>query len=292
MLIELIIPKRKVIIMTIYIILGIIFLYIFILLISTLTSLLFSRISDKWNWKLYAIILALLIALEFIILRTFSLFQGNVTSVFNFIYTVSGLSWTPACVIVFIFARRHKYITDYGGIHLFLGWIYRVSETQGNFKILSLSFYKLINELDNWLKESLNVLIKNKYEIYSGFYLNLISNKEFLSDIHKNYQTLFQEIFQGLLVEDILHSDTFSDVEEKDKKISSLNLFNLKWVSLRLAISQLPHVIQLTEKLSAKKIEIQYYSYSEKLKKYKSKIISFGIFILSTIFPLIFIFIV
>ena len=269
-------------------ILGIILLYTVILLISTLSSFFISRTSNKWNWKLLAIIFALLVALEFIIFRTLNLFQEEVKSTFNFFYTVSGLSWAPACIIVFIFARKHKYITDYGGIHLFLGWIYRVSESQGNFKVLTLSFYRLVNELDNWLKESLNVLIKNKSEIYSGFYLNLISNKEFLSDIHKNHQTLFQEIFQGLLIKDILHSDTFSDIEEKDKNINRLDLFKLKWLSLRLAISQLPHITQLLEKLSSKKLEILYYSYFEKLKKYKSKIITLGIFILSTIIPLIF----
>lgn len=272
-------------------ILGVIILFILVHSISILISLLFSKISDKWNWKLRAIIFALLIALEFIIVRTISLFTNEVKSIFNFFYSVSGISWAPACIIVFIFAKRHKYITDYGGIHLFLGWIYRVSETQGNFKVLTLSFYRLIKELDNWLKESLNVLIKNKDEIYTCFYLNLISNKEFLNNIHKNHQNLFEEIFQGLLVEEILHSDTFSDIEENDKKISRLDLFNLKWVSIRLAISQLPHIIQLIESLSSKKIDILYYSYFEKLKKYKSKIISFGIFILSTIFPLIFTFI-
>ena len=273
-------------------ILGVIFMFIFVYLVSIIISLILLKISNKWNLKLYSIICALGIALVFPILRTISLFQEDTPSIFNFFYTVSGISWAPACIIVFIFARRHIYITDYGGIHLFLGWIYRVSETQGNFKVLTSSFYRLINELDNWLEESLNVLIKNKFEIYEGFYRNLVSNKEFLNNIHKEYKTLFQEIFQGLLVEDILNSDTFSYIKEKEKKISCLKSYDLKWVSLRLALNQLPSVIELIQNISSKKLEIQYYSTSERFKKYRAKIISFGIFILTTVLPLTFTFLV
>jgi len=271
--------------------LGTILIFTPIYSVCTIISLIFSKLSNKWNWKLRSLIFALIIALEFIIFRIIILFQEGIPSIFNFFYTVSGISWAPACIIVFIFARRHVYITDYGSIHLFLGWIYRVSETQGNFKVLTSSFFRLINELDNWLKETLNVLIKNKYEIYEGFYLNLFSNKEFLNNIHKEYKILFQEIFQGLLVEDILYSDTFSDIKEEDKKISCLNLFNLKWLSLRLVL-KLPEVIELIQNISSKKLEIQYYSISKRFKKYRTKIISLGIFILTTVLPLAFIFLV
>ena len=262
-------------------------LFIGVLSYTIISSTLLARYLNKWNWKTPAAIFPLTIGILFTIATFFGLHQGPAETILQPTFSAAGMAFGPAFLSIFLFYKFHSSITDYGGIHLFFGWIYRISETSGDLQSLNSSFHHLINDLDNWLNITSRILIKNKSEILEGFYFNLISDEVFLEEISRKYRDLFQNVFTGLIVEDILYSDALSYVEEKDKRISSLNRFALEYLSFRLALTQIPKIINLIEKLSSKKIEILYYSTSEKLKKFKSKIISFTIFMLSTLVPLI-----
>ncbi len=259
-----------------------------------------SKISHKWNWKKYAYIFALIVGITSSIMiffinptipeinnPTYQEFEPYITFFYG-LFNLMGLAYGPACLLVFIIYRIHPSITNYGGIHLFLGWIYRISETDGHLKVLNSSFHHLINELDNWLNETSKISIKNKNEILEGFYLNLLSDERFLENISKKYREPFNNIFKGLLVENILKSKTFSNLsKEKEKKISSLDKVDLEYLNYRLSLTQIPKIINIIEILSSKKIEVIFYSFSEKLKKIKSKIITFIIFMFTTLIPFI-----
>ena len=278
-------------------------LVIIMLLLCSVSLSYIRRYLHKWNWKTPTIIFALIIGIIFSLLlftkTNYELEMKNPTTLeiepvlmfLNALFNAMGMSFGPASLIVFISYKSHSSITDYGGIHLFLGWIYRISETNGNLKVLNSSYHHLIYEIDNWLNETSKISIKNKYEILEGFYLNLMSNEKFLENISKKYRDSFNNIFTGLLGEEILDSidsKVFSQIEEKDKKISHLkDKADLKYIKYRLALTQIPKIINLIETLSSKKVEILYYSTSEKLKKIKLKIIPFVIFMITTIIPLI-----
>ncbi len=265
------------------------FMVILISLYSILVGILFGRIRHKWNWKTPSIFFALLIGIMFSLLIIVNPTTLELEPYLMFLYAlfnVIGFAFGPACLLVFLFYKFHTSITDYGGIHLFLGWIYRISETNGggHLKVLNSSFRHVLNELDSWLNETSKILLKNKNEILENFYLNLISDDKFLENISKKNRDSFNNIFKGLLVENILKSKAFShSSEEKEKKISHLNKDDLKYLNYRLSLTQTPKIINLINTLSSKKLEVILYSYSEKLKKIKSKIISFIVFMSTTL---------
>ncbi len=250
---------------------------------------------NKWNWKSRAILFALFIGIMFSVLflidppeieiedptkLEIEFFLTFLYSLFN----ILAVAYAPAFLCVFIIYKFYSSIPDYGGIHLFFGWIYRISETYGDLEVLNSSFHHLIYEIDNWLNETSKILINNKNEILEGFYFNLISNKKFLENISKKYRDSFNNIFTGLLGEDILNSKAFSDIE--DKRISHLkSKWDLRYLKYRLALTQFPKIIYLIETLSSIKVKITYYSYSEKLRKIRLKIIPVIVFMTTTIIP-------
>ncbi|MFX1391736.1 MAG: hypothetical protein ACFE9Z_16860 [Promethearchaeota archaeon] len=247
----------------------------------------FAKGLNKWNWVTYAVGSAIFIAVLFTALIISTLARGEKETIFNIIYTISGLSWAPACLTFYVTYKYHKYITEYGGVHLFLGWIYRISETHGDLKSIHISFTKLITELDSWLNHTLNLTIKNKTDIIESFSLNLISNENFLDNISKIYKNEFERALSGLLGDEILHSVPSFEINIEQRKISHLNRSNLNYLSYRLALNQLPPIISIINNLTNKKLELLYYSTAKKLLKYRSNIISFGIFVVGTIVPLI-----
>ncbi len=250
-------------------------------------SVLFAKNINKWNWVSYATISAVIIAIVFSTTATIRVFTGEDETFFDIIYTVSGLSLGPAFLIFFLTYKFHSYITDYGGIHLFLGWMYRISESHGDLKALHLSFEKLMLDLDSWLNNTLKLIIKNRIEILEGFSLNIISDENFIDNISKNNKFEFENTLNGLLVDEILISDTFTKVKPEFKEINQLDKFDLKYLSYRVAKNQLPKITKLIEKLSSKKLEVLFYSSSKKFSKYKSKIIQSAIFVIGTGLPLI-----
>ena len=272
---------------------------IIFLSIFALTAFLLKKIAHKWNWKKLAYFFALVIGIASSILifinptipeinnPTYQEFELYITFFYG-LFNLMGIAYGPACLLVSIIYKTHSSITDFGGIHLFLGWIYRISETNGHLKVLNSSFHHLINELDNWLNETSKILIKNKNEILEGFYLNILSKEKFLENICKKYRDSFNNIFKGLLVENILKSKTFSYLsKDVEKKISSLDKVDLKMLNYRLALTQIPKIINIIEILSTKKLEVIFYSFSEKLKKIKSKMVTFILFMFTTLIPLI-----
>jgi len=206
---------------------------------------------------------------------------------FSTIYTAAGIGWAPACVIFYVTFKHHKYITDYGGIHLFLGWIYRISKTHGDFRALRTSFEKLLIDFDSWLNDSLGLIIKERWKISEGFSLNAITNEKFDDHICIDYRTEIENALSGLLVENILKTKPFESIPESEKKISKLSRDNLKTLSYELALEQLPKIVDLIKKLSSKDMEVRYYSWKQKFNKYRSKLFSVLVFIVGTLFPLI-----
>ncbi len=261
---------------------------IFIYLCTLFASFCFFQVSNKWSWKyIFSILTIGLGSLSTFIIMITPLSETSTEGTIDRIFGIFCISWSPITLALFIFNKYKPYITDFGGIHLFFGWIFRVSETNGDIKTLNSSFHKLIYELNHWLNKTLNVIIKNKYEILEGFYLNVISNENFLKEIKTNYRDSFEQVLQGLLVEKWLYSDTFSDVEKEDKNLPKLDHFNTTYLNYRIAFSELPKIIKLIENLANKKFEIIYYSTLNKFKNFKDKLIPVTIFILSTIVPLI-----
>lgn len=229
----------------------------------------FRKKFNKWNWVWYATISTVLITIIFPALA--SILTGVEATLINILYTISGLSLAPACLIFYLTYISYSYITDYGGIHLFFGWIYRISKTHGNLKSIHLSFEKLILDLDSWLINTLKLTIKNKTEIIESFSLNIITDEEFIDNI-SNDKDEFEKVLNGLLVEEILSSDTFSKVKKEHKKINCLNKFYLKNLSYIVAKNQLPKIIKLIEKLSSKKVEVLFYTFSKRLSKFILKV--------------------
>ncbi len=164
---------------------GRILLLIFPTAYLSILIVVFGKNFNKWNWVSYAAVLALSIAIIFSIFGIVRLFAGVEETFFDIIYTVAGFSWAPACLTFYLIYKFHRYITDYGGIHLFLRWIYRISETHCDLKSLHLSFEKLMLELDSWLNNTLKLVIKNRIEILKAFSLNIIFFYGFLTFVTK-----------------------------------------------------------------------------------------------------------
>jgi len=252
---------------------------------SIVLSILIPRFAlNKWNWKYPSIIMPVSIGIIFAIVSFLTINPESTESV---IFTMCGISLGPACLMIYLSYRNYSYITDYGGIHLHLGWIYRIAQTNGDLKVLNISFARLIEDLDMWLINTSKVTLKNKRLILEGFYLNIISNRNFLADIKQRFISEFESIFNGLLVEDILHSEGFSHVKVKDKKISKLSRSDLEYLRYKLALTQLPAIMELIEKLTSKKGKIKIYSTIDMFIKMWSKILGAVIFLLSTLIPLI-----
>jgi len=243
---------------------------------------------NKWNWVSYAVWSSIFVAAILTGVAFLRAFTGEEETFFNVIYTASGIGWAPACLTFYITYKHHTYITDYGGIHLFLGWIYRISNTHGDLKSLKYSFEKLLIDLDSWLNSTLDLIIKKRTLILEGFSLKFISDANFIDNISKIYKPEFESALSGLLVDDILNSDTFKDIPISEKKIPRLSKFNLKYLSYKLALDQLPKITHIINKLSSRNLEVRHYSTKQKFNKYKPKILSFLIFLVGTILPLIF----
>ena len=242
---------------------------------------------NKWNWLNYAIWTSILFAAILTGMTFFRTFIGQEKMSFNTIYTAAGIGWAPACIIFYVTFKQHKYITDYGGLHLFLGWIYRISNTHGDFQALRASFEYLLVDFDSWLNSTLGLIIKERWLISEGFCLNAISNAKFDDNISIDYRTEIENALSGLLVEDILKTKPFEGIPESEKKISKLSRSNLKTLSYELALEQLPKIVYLINKLSSQNMEVQYYSFKQKFKKYRNKIFSFFLFFVGTLLPLI-----
>jgi len=242
---------------------------------------------NKWNWLSYAIWTSILVAAILTGITFFRLFLYQEKMSFNTIYTAAGVGWAPACLIFYVTYKHHKYVTDYGGIHLFLGWIYRISKNHGDFNALRSSFEKLLTDFDSWLNNTLGLIIKERWRISEGFSLNAISNEKFADNISINYRTEIENAVSGLLIEDILKTKPFESIPESERKISKLSRLNLRTLSYELALDQLPKILDLIKKLSSKDLEVQYYSFKQKFNKYKSKFFSFFVFFVGTLFPII-----
>jgi len=262
-------------------------LFVSFLSYSIIVPIYFARsFLNKWNWKFLSIMFPLSIGIIVAILTFFKVEPGSTESFYAAVFTSLGLSLGPTLLMFSLFYKNYKYITDYGGIHLHLGWIYRICQTNGDLKTLNISFKRLLYDLDNWLNLTSKVLIKNKFEILEGFYSNVLSVKNFLGDLTQNFKLNFQTIFSGLLIDEILKSEVFS-YKPENKKISCLKRDDLKYLNYRLALTQIPEIINLIELLTSKKIEIKYYSLMEKFKKFLYKIPGIVIFVLSSLIPLI-----
>lgn len=263
-------------------------IFVFFLLYSIIVPIYLARsILNKWNWKYPSIMFPLSIGFILAIIYFFKVEPGSTESFYAAVFSSFGMSLGPALLMLSLFYKNYKYITDYGGIHLHLGWIYRICQTNGDLKTLNISFKRLLYDLDNWLNLTSKVLIKNKFEILEGFYFNILSVKNFLGDITQNFKPNFQTIFSGLLIDEILKSKVFSYIKPENKKISCLKRYDLKYINHRLALTQIPEIINLIELLTSKKIEIRYYSLMEKFKKFSYKILGLVVFILSSLIPLI-----
>ncbi|NVM45456.1 MAG: hypothetical protein HWN79_11120 [Candidatus Lokiarchaeota archaeon] len=242
---------------------------------------------NKWNWVSYAIWPSILMAALFTVITFFRTFIGQEELSFNTIYTAAGIGWAPACITFYVTYKHHKYITDYGGIHLFLGWMYRLSKNHGDFRALRTSFEKFLIDFDSWLNNTLGLIIRERWRISEGFSLNAISNEKFVDNISIVYRTEIENAASGLLVEDILKTKPFESIHESERKISKLSRINLRTLSYELALDQLPKLVDLIKKLSSKDLEVQYYSFKQKFNKYKSKFFSFFVFLVGTLFPII-----
>lgn len=242
---------------------------------------------NKWNWISYAIWTSIIVAAMLTGIMFFRTFIGREQMSFNTIYTAAGVGWAPACLIFYVTFKHHKYITDYGGIHLFLGWIYRISKKHGDFKALRSSFEYLLIDFDSWLNNTLGLIIKEKWRISEGFSLKAISDEKFIDNISINYKTEIENLLSGLLGEDILKMKRFENIQESEKKISNLSRDDLKTLSYELALDQLPKIIKLVNILSSKDVEVQYYTFKHKFKKYRTKLFSFFVFFVGTLIPLV-----
>ncbi|MFX0024461.1 MAG: hypothetical protein ACFE9S_19240 [Candidatus Hermodarchaeota archaeon] len=242
---------------------------------------------NKWNWVTYAIWAAILFAAILTGVTFYRTFMGQEQMSFSTIYTAAGIGWAPACLIFYVTFKHHKYITDYGGIHLFLGWIYRISKTHGDFRALRASFEKLLVDFDSWLNDSLGLIIKERWKISEGFSLNAVSNEKFDDNICIDYRTEIEKALSGLLVENILKTKTFESIPESERKISKLHRDNLRTLSYELALEQLPKIVDLIKKLSSKDMEVRYYSWKQKFNKYRSKLFSVFVFFVGTLLPMI-----
>jgi len=250
--------------------------FVFFLSYSIILPIFIARfILNKWNWKYPSIIIPASIGIIFTIANFLKVEPGSTESFYAAVFTSFGLSLGPAFLMFSLFYKNYNYITDYGGIHLHLGWIYRICQTNGDLKTLNISFKRLLYDLDNWLNLTSKLLIKNKFEILEGFYFNIISDKNFFGDLVQKLKPNFQTIFSGLLI------------RQENKKISLLNRKDLQYLNLRLALTQIPEIINLIEVLTSNKIKIKYYSLKEKLKKFSDKIPGIVIFLLSSLLPLI-----
>lgn len=242
---------------------------------------------NKWNWVSYAIWTSILLAAVLTGVTFFRTFIGQEEMSFSTIYTAAGIGWAPACIVFYVTYKHHKYITDYGGIHLFLGWIYRISKNHGDFRALRTSFEKFLIDFDSWLNNTLGLIIRERWRISEGFSLNAISNEKFADNISINYRTEIENAVSGLLVEDILKTKLFESIPESERKISKLSRFNLRTLSYELALDQLPKIVDLIKKLSSKDLEVRYYSFKQKFNKYKTKLFAFFVFFVGTLLPIV-----
>jgi hypothetical protein len=265
---------------------GRIFSLIAVFLIAFLAPFYLIKLTNKWNWKylLYSLVFVIGVFYTILVILSFFSVVESDSVMLDKLLLIVGVAWAPTSFSIFILLKYKPYITDFGGIHLFLGWIYRVSEMKGDIKALNASFDKLLIELDNWLNHVFKLVIKNKDEILEGFYFNVLSNKTFLSDIEEDHRDLFEKILKGLLVEDLVHSETFSNVKEEEKTIAKLKHFDLAWLNYQLALKEFPNIIKLIEKITTKNLIIDYYSPVKKLKKLKKKLISVIAYIITTLF--------
>lgn len=255
--------------------------------LTVLFSIITIKGSNKWNWKYFLLLFLIFWGIILSIIITVSSLSEDPEMISDNLFSIFGISWAPTFLCLFLLFKYRPYITDIGGISLFLGWIYRICETRGDINTLNSSFYRLIYELDNWLNNTIKVVISNKYDILEGFYFNVINNEKFLNNIKNDHRIQIEKVLKGLLVEKWLNTDTFSNIDKKNKCIPNLNKFNLLWLNYRLALNELPKIMNLIENLSLKKIKINYYSASIKLRKLKVKFMSIMIFVLGTIIPLI-----
>jgi len=261
-------------------------MFVVAFLYSVFISVLIPRFAlNRWNWKYPSILIPLSIGIIFAVLSFLGIDAESAESLVAALFTMCGISLGPACLMIYLSYRNYSYITDYGGIHLHLGWIYRIAQTNGNLKVLNIAIARLIEDLDVWLIDTSKITLKNKHQILQGFYLKIISEKNYLAEFNQSYKNDFERIFKGLLVEEVLHSDAFSHV--KDKSIPKLSRTDLEYLRYRLALTQLPGIIELIEKLTSTKVKIKIYSTIDKIKKIWSKILAAFIFLVSTLIPLI-----
>ena len=255
---------------------------------SMLISVLIPRfLLNKWNWKYPSMFIPLSIGIIFALVSFLNTDPESTESVVAALYSMCGISLGPAFLMIYLSYRNYSYITDYGGIHLHLGWLYRIAQTKGDLKVLNISISRLIEDLDMWLITTSKVTLKNKQKILEGFYLKVMSDRNFLGEFNQIFREDFDMIFRGLLVEDILHSDVFSHLKENDKKITKLSRTELGYLRYRLALTQLPGIMELIEKLTSTKVQIKIYSTKDKIMKLWSKVLAVIIFMISTLIPLI-----
>jgi len=277
---------------------------------------------NKWNWIIGATGFSIYFTL--LLYLTFSFFLGDALpewqfygvefTFYHYLILTSGTVWFPACIFFFVVYLSHIKITDFGGVHLCLGWIYTIASLPTSSKtnvsqnseskkymsrndaltILTKSFHILIFELNNWLKDSHKLVFHNKKEIEESFYCNLVSDKTFLSTIVKRSRRkdFLYNILNKKLVWDILDIQ-MSKNDLKQKQFKKLDRKKQGSFFSEISLHVLPDIIQFIKDLSTKTdIKIEIFSGKRRvlkfIKQFKTQLISLVVFLITTIIPLFF----
>jgi len=191
---------------------------------------------DKWNWvkssTFWTIFFVIILSVLFF--RFINVYfpqwssLGVEPNIFHYSIMISGIVWGPTLIFFFAGYVGQNFITEFGRIHLCLGWIYylanKSTETSEyvDFRFLTKTFKRLISELENWLKKTYRLIFQNKDEIEANFFSNLINEKSFLSFYSdKDKKNIFEEILINKSPQSELSFHIIQDAIELVKKIST-----------------------------------------------------------------------
>jgi len=199
---------------------------------------------DKWNWVKVSIFwttfFIIILSVLFFLLVSINFPQWNSfgvdPNIFHYLIMISGMVWGPALILFFIVYVGQTFITEFGGVHLCLGWIYYLANQSAenpandDFNFLSKSFKRLISELENWLKRTYRLNFHKKDKIVANFIGNLFNEKNFL-EFHSDKQNIFEVILLNKPPESELSFPIVQKIIELVKDVSTKKKIKLKTIS-------------------------------------------------------------
>jgi hypothetical protein len=240
----------------------------------------FSKGANKWNLRPRFIILALFLTIFGVFEPIFGAYEEGVIfatestkfwqplgitfapptySDLTILIITLATYWLPLTTYSFVLYKNRQSMSEFGGVHLYMGYVYLISESGGSLKALNRAFDYLMRELDDWLRNILGIQITNINKVREGFYTNLVTRNDFLATIA---DALPFSIFKPLQI---------------PANIEAAN---------QLSISHLPNVIRAIESISAE-TQTQIYSLKNLASHYARLILSAAAVFIGSILPVL-----